>query len=359
MHPSHVEGDIKEIDDLNHYIGMRKLQDAGQLERVIAIPAIVLAGLCLILAPFVPRKWSFWLILPGLVFPVIFLGELYWWLRDSGLNLDPSAPLNQTIKPFIPPLFGEGQIAQFNANASFQLGFFLAFLAGAFSQVALYLSRPGWLAKSLIVDAALLLMISLLFPYWRVDFEAKKFPKPMILQVRPHRLEGNLRQINKINRDLGMQELETVAEFERKVAVPAIALATLCLLISPVIRKKWAFWCALPSLIFPLVFIAELYRWIRNIGLNLDPEMALYPDTEPFVPPLMGTETIGSLTTTATFQIGLYFAIAASLVVVISLYLQHGKGFSLRKKELCHLLECTRVHNNDSAYVSSDSNCPI
>ena len=331
VHPSHIDGDIKEIDELNHYIGMRKLQTAGQLERVIAIPAIVLAGLCLLIAPFVPRKWSFWLTLPGLVFPVIFLGELYWWLRDSGMNLDPNAPLNQTIKPFIPPLFGDGQIAQFNAKASFQLGFFLALIAAALSRVALYLRKPEWLAKSLIVDAALLLMVSLLFPYWRVDFEAKKFPKPMILQVRPHRLEGNLRQINKINQDLGMQELETVAEFEQKVAVPAVALATLCLLISPVVRKKWAPWLALPSLIFPIVFVAELYRWLRNIGLNLDPEMALYPDTKPFVPPLIGTEKIGSLTTTATFQIGLYFAIAAACVVGFSLYLQHGKRLNLQK----------------------------
>jgi len=334
IRPYRLEGDVEEIDQLNHYIGMRTLKTAGQLERAIAIPSIVIAAVCLLIAPFVPRKWSLWLTLPGLVFPAVFLGELYWWLRDSGLNLDPNAPLNQTIKPFIPPLFGDGQIAQFNAKAAFQLGFFLALLAGALSRVAFYLTKPEWLAKSLVVDAALLLMVSVLFPYWRVDFEAKKFPKPLILQVRPHRLEGNIRQVDKLNRDLGMRELETVAEFERKVALPAMTIAALCLLISPIVRKKWVFWCALPSLIFPLIFIAELYRWLRNIGLNLDPEMALYPDVQPFVPPLIGTEKVGSLTTTTTFQIGFYFAVFAALIAGISLYLQQLKRFNFQKRTL-------------------------
>ena len=332
IRPYRLEGDVEEIDKLNHYIGMRTLKSAGQLERVIAIPSIVIAALCLLIAPFVSRKWSLWLTLPGLVFPVIFLGELYWWLRDSGLNLDANAPLNQTIKPFIPPLFGDGQIAQFNAKASFQVGFFLALISAALSRVTFYLRKPEWLAKSLVIDASLLLIVSLLFPYWRTDFETKKFPKPLILQVRPHRFEGNIRQIDKLNSDLGMRELETAGHFERKVALPSIIIAALCLIMSPIVPKKWTFWCALPSLIFPFIFIGALYWWLRESGLNLDPEMALYPDVEPFVPPLIGTEKVRALTVTATFQIGFYFAIAAALIAGVSLYLQRLKRFNNPQK---------------------------
>ena len=331
IRPYRLEGDVEEIDQLNHYIGMRALKSAGQLERAVAVPSIAIAALCLLIAPFVPRKWSLWLTLPGLVFPVIFLGELYWWLRDSGLNLDANAPLNQTIKPFIPPLFGDGQIAQFSAKASFQIGFFLALLSAALTRVTFYLRKPEWLAKSLAIDAALLLVVSLLFPYWRTDFETKKFPRPLILQVRPHRFDGSLRQIDKLNSDLGMRELETVGQFERKVALPSIVIAAFCLLMSPIVPKKWRFWCALPSLIFPLIFIGGLYWWLRESGLKLDPEMALYPDVEPFVPPLIGTEKVRGLTITATFQIGFYFAIIAALVAGVSLYLQRLKRFNPQK----------------------------
>ena len=331
LRPYRLEGDVAEIDELNHYIGMRELESAGHLERKIAIPSIVIAGLCLLLAAFVPRKWSMWLTLPGLVFPVVFVGELYWWLADSGLNLDPKAPLNQSIKPFIPPIFGEGRIAQFKANASFQVGFFLALLGAVLSRTAFYLKKPEWLAKGLIIDASVLLLISLLFPYWRVDFEARKFPKGVTLQIRPHRLEGNIREVDKLNRDVGMRELESAAQFERRIAIPSIAIAALCLLISAFVPRKWSYWFALPALIFPIVFVGELYWWLRDSGLNLDSEIALYPGIEPFIPPIVGTETVKSVTTTSTLQLGFYLTILTTLLSAFALLLKRYKIFQSKK----------------------------
>ena len=322
LRPYRLEGDITEIDELNHYIGMRALESAGKLERTIAIPLIITAGLCLLIAGLVPRKWSMWLTLPGLVFPVVFLGELYWWLADSGLHLDPKAPLNQSIKPFIPPIFGEGRIAQFNANASFQIGFYLALLGAVLSRAAFYLKKPEWLAKGLIIDASVLLAISLLFPYWRVDFEARKFPKGAILQIRPNRIEGNIREVDKLNRDIGMRDIESAGQFERKIAIPSIVVVALCLLSSVFVQRKWSSWLALPALIFPIVFVGALYGWLRDSGLNLDPEVALYPDIEPFIPPVVGTKTVKSVTTTSTFQIGFYFTILTALLSIFALLLK-------------------------------------
>lgn len=331
LRPYRLEGDVAEIDELNHYIGMRKLDSAGQLERKIAIPSIIIAGLCLFAAAFVPRKWSIWLTIPGLIFPFVFLGELYWWLADSGLNLDPKAPLNHSIKPFIPPIFGEGRIAQFAASASFQMGFYLALLAAILSRVALYLKRPEWLAKGLIIDASALLLISLLFPYWRVDFEARKFPKGAILQIRPHRIEGNVREVDKLNRDIGMRDIESAGSFERKIAIPSIAVIALCLLMSVSVPRKWSSWLALPALIFPVVFVGALYWWLRDSGLNLDPEIALYPDIEPFLPPVIGTETVRSVTATSTFQLGFYLTISTVLLSVSALLLKRYRTFHPKK----------------------------
>ena len=327
LRPHRLEGDIKEIDELNHYIGMRELESAGKLERTIAIPSIIIAGLCLLLAAFIPRKWSIWLTLPGLVFPVIFLAELYWWLADSGLNLDPKAPLNQSIKPFIPPILGEGRIAQFNANASFQIGFYFALLGAVLSRAAFYLKRPEWLAKGLIVDASALLLISLLFPYWRVDFEARKFPKGAILQIRPNRIEGNIREVDKLNRDIGMRDIESAGRFERKIAVPSIVIIALCLSSSVFVSRKWSSWLALPALIFPIVFVGELFWWLRDSGLNLDPEVALYPDIEPFLPPVIGTETVKSVTATSTLQLGFYLTILTALLSICALLLKRYRVF--------------------------------
>ncbi|MDP6961996.1 MAG: hypothetical protein QF595_10880 [Dehalococcoidia bacterium] len=320
IRPYRLEGDVAEIDELNHYIGMRKLETAGQLEQKIAIPSIVLAALCLFISPTVPRKWMIWFALPGLVFPIMFIGELYWWLRSSGLNLDPKAPLNHSIKPFIPPIYGQGKIAQFKATATFSVGFYLSLFSALLARIAVYIRSPHWLRKGLITDASILLLISLLFSYWRVDFESGKYPKGLILQVRPHRLEGSIMEIDKLNSDIGMRELETAAKFERKVAVPTIILASMCLLASAFTpgQPRIRFWLALPSLLFPLIFVGQLFWWLRDSGLNLAP--SAYRAITTFVPPLIGEKTIGSVTTVARFQTGFYFAILVSLVTVVALW---------------------------------------
>lgn len=362
LRPYRLEGDVAEIDELNHYIGMRKLDSAGQLERKIAIPSIIIAGLCLFAAAFVPRKWSMWLTIPGLVFPFVFLGELYWWLADSGLNLDPKAPLNHSIKPFVPPIFGEGRIAQFAASASFQMGFYLALLATILSRVALYLKRPEWLAKGLIIDASALLLISLLFPYWRVDFEARKFPKGAILQIRPHRIEGNVREVDKLNRDIGMRDIESAGRFERRVAVPAIAIMALCLSLSVFVRRKWSPWLALPALIFPFLFVGELYWWLRDSGLNLDPDVALYPDIEPFIPPILGTETVRSVTTTSTLQLGFYLSVVTALLAVLALLQNRYRIFQPKRSVIGMALLIslfTAASASDAATLRIDENVSI
>ena len=60
-----------------------------------------------------PCCWSF----PAILFPPLFLADLYWWLRDSGLSLDPKAAFSSSIKPFVPQVLGVGKIAQFRTDA--------------------------------------------------------------------------------------------------------------------------------------------------------------------------------------------------------------------------------------------------
>ncbi len=136
---NHVEGDVGEIDILNHYIGMRSLSEAAQIERKLAMVGIGFILVCLVFAFFISRKKFFFFLLPGIFFPLFFMGDLYYWLRDFGLNLNPHAPLSSSVKPFIPPLFGIGKIAQFQALAQFDTGFFLTVVASILILIALFL----------------------------------------------------------------------------------------------------------------------------------------------------------------------------------------------------------------------------
>ncbi len=139
-----VAGDVQEIDGLNHYIGMRPLAEAAQLERSLSIFMIIVTGLLVVGAIFIHTKWAVLLALPALLFPVIFLADMYYWLRNFGQNLDPTAALSNYIEPFIPPLFGEGLIGQFKTVASFGAGFYLACLASILILVGLYFHRRAY-----------------------------------------------------------------------------------------------------------------------------------------------------------------------------------------------------------------------
>jgi hypothetical protein len=129
VYVNQLTGDVREIDSLNHYLGMPPLDEGGQLERSISAVAITALGLLLLAGVFVHNKWAAVLALPALLFPLIFLADLAYILYQYGHSIDPQSPLGGAIDPFMPPLFGEGLIGQFRTVASAEMGLYLAFTA--------------------------------------------------------------------------------------------------------------------------------------------------------------------------------------------------------------------------------------
>ena len=130
IYPDRVAGNVSEIDGLNHYIGMRKINGAAVLERRLGVPAIVTIATCLVVAAAWGSRWAALLVVPAILFPPLFFVDLYWWLRESGLNLDPKAALSSSIKPFVPQVLGSGRIGQFRTVGSFDTGYYLCVFAG-------------------------------------------------------------------------------------------------------------------------------------------------------------------------------------------------------------------------------------
>jgi hypothetical protein len=75
---------------------------------------------------------------------VIFLADLQYWLANFGQNLDPTAPLSSSIKPFVPPVLGEGKIAQFRTVAEPGVGLWLAIAASVVILVGLWFHRRAY-----------------------------------------------------------------------------------------------------------------------------------------------------------------------------------------------------------------------
>ena len=124
-----LQGDVVELEGLNHYVGLGSFDDAAVFERSIAVAGIIgLAGL-LLAGLYIHSRWVLIFTLPALLFPIIFLVDLQWWLWRFGHNLDPLAPFAAAVGEFTPPIFGPAEIAQFDTLALPGPGLILAVIA--------------------------------------------------------------------------------------------------------------------------------------------------------------------------------------------------------------------------------------
>lgn len=141
---NHLSGDVKEIDGLNHYIGMRPLDQAAPFEKEMSIWAVVAMFLLVEGAMFIHSRWAVLLALPAVLFPAGFLVDLQYWMHTFGQNLDPEAPLSSSVKPFTPTVLGEGGIGQFKTIADMGVGLYLAFGCSLVTVVAFYFHRRAY-----------------------------------------------------------------------------------------------------------------------------------------------------------------------------------------------------------------------
>lgn len=133
-------GDAREVNMLNHYIGMKGLDEAAAVERRLAIYGVgLVAVLSVAFTLFAGKRWNWLILIPALGFPLGFVGDSAAWLHHFGHTLDPHAPLR--IAAFTPQLFGWGAIGQFKTYAMPLTGFWLAVAALTAMVVAVYMRR--------------------------------------------------------------------------------------------------------------------------------------------------------------------------------------------------------------------------
>jgi copper chaperone NosL len=123
---------------------MRPLDQAAPLEKSLSIILIVVLAMLTVAAIYVHSPIALFLSIPAFFYPVIFLGDLYFWMRNFGMNLDPHAPLSSSVKPFVPPILGEGMVGQFRTIASWEIGLWLSILASILIIVGLYYHRKAY-----------------------------------------------------------------------------------------------------------------------------------------------------------------------------------------------------------------------
>jgi hypothetical protein len=139
--------DLREINSLNHYIGMRPLLESDFSEftwlplvigllMILALRAMVIGRMSNLVDVFVLFTYfglfSFW----------SFYHRLYMY----GHNLDPTASIK--VQPFTPPFFGTKQIANFTVNSFPEAASYLLIAFAALLALAIWFSAKSTKGKT-------------------------------------------------------------------------------------------------------------------------------------------------------------------------------------------------------------------
>jgi hypothetical protein len=131
--------DLREINSLNHYIGMRALQEEDFSE-FTWVPLVIGILAILALRAMVIGKMSN---LVDVFVLFVYFGAYSMWsfyhrLYLYGHNLDPTASIK--VQPFTPPVFGSKVIANFTVNSFPSFGSYAFFAFALLLTVAILLS---------------------------------------------------------------------------------------------------------------------------------------------------------------------------------------------------------------------------
>ena len=110
--------DLREINALNHYIGMKAIEPDAipELKIMPWVVAALVAGALLVAASGRRKLLGGWLA-AFLILGLVGLVDFWRWEYDYGHNLDPEAIISIPGMSYQPPLIGVKQIANFTASA--------------------------------------------------------------------------------------------------------------------------------------------------------------------------------------------------------------------------------------------------
>ncbi len=190
---------------------------------------------------------------------------------------------------------------------------------------------PFRLPRAFFIAASWLLLLSLLFPYWRMTLRAPQYPGGLRVDIYVTHLAGDVNEVDALNHYIGMKKLHEAAQVERFLAPLAIGAAALLGEALAFTRRRWTAVMALPAVLFPFIFLADMYYWLYHYGHNLDPNAPLR--LPPFTPPLIGTGVVGQFQTVATLQIGFWMALAASILSALGLHFRRVVRTALERHQ--------------------------
>jgi copper chaperone NosL len=134
-------GTLQNVNILNHYIGMQKI-DPDSIPELQYLKYIILGLMALGLIAGAVNKRSLFLIWTVLLVLLCVVGlyDFYLWEYDYGHNLSDTAPIKIPDASFQPPVLGSKEILNFTAVS-------LPHIGGYFVMLSIVLGAAAWVIK--------------------------------------------------------------------------------------------------------------------------------------------------------------------------------------------------------------------
>lgn len=158
--------------------------------------------------------------------------------------------------------------------------------------------RLSWLTRGLIAVAALLPLLTFVWPLWHYFFEAPQYPEGLAMQIWSHKLTGRVDLINGLNHYVGFMQLHAEDFWELRVLPIAIVLVSSTgLLVAALGRLRWFKAWLIGYGAFAVLGMADFFRWLWKFGHTIDPMAAI--TMEGYTPPMLGTSVFMNFYITA------------------------------------------------------------
>lgn len=175
-----------------------------------------------------------------------------------------------------------------------------------------------------LIIASVILAVSMFFPWWGMKFIAPQYPEGLDIIVYPNKMEGRIDIINGLNHYIGMKEFSEES-FPELQYLPYIigGMAVLTLLVGLLRNRKALYGLIGLFTIGGILGIYDIHRWLKSYGTDLDPKAPI--EIEPFVPPIIGENTLANFVTHSYFSTGSYLLGVAFLFLLLPLWKDRGK----------------------------------
>jgi len=157
-----MEGDLREINALNHYVGIAVIRPETLLEMKLFPYAMAALVIGIVVAAFIAnrRLLRIPVLLAAWAAPVLMLVDLQWWLYRYGHDLSPDAAIR--LEPFTPKVIGTTQVINFHTEAMVDVGFWLmvgAALLLTVGPATIRFVRESWNNTGTAATAAILVVL--------------------------------------------------------------------------------------------------------------------------------------------------------------------------------------------------------